>query len=111
MRGALNAFKFHLLPSMRPNDRIHLMNLMVVEKFLSGGPEEVGARFRKKGRMLPPGVAYLDSWMFADGTGCFQLMEAESVEALRPWVEAWSDLVDFEMTPVVDSKAFWSAQS
>lgn len=61
--------------------------------------------------MLPLGVEYRDSWMFADGSGCYQLMEAESVEALRPWVEAWSDLVEFEITPVLDSKAFWSSRS
>jgi hypothetical protein len=30
-------------------------------------------------------------------------MECERREDLDPWIDAWSDLVDFELVPVVDS--------
>jgi hypothetical protein len=36
-------------------------------------------------------------------------MEASNTEALRPWLEAWNDLMDFEVVPVVTSTEFWSA--
>ena len=82
------------------------MLLMVVEHFKQG-PKPVGERWREKGRMMPEGVVYHASWIEPDGSRCFQLMEAESPEALRPWMERWSDLMDFEVTPVLSSADFW----
>ena len=48
------------------------------------------------GRMLPEGLAYLDSWLEAEGDRCFQLMETSDVALLRIWSERWADLVSFE---------------
>lgn len=85
------------------------MLLMVVEHFKQG-PELVGERWQAKGRMMPDGVSYHASWLEPDGKRCFQLMEAESPEALGPWMERWSDLMDFEVTPVLTSQDFWAAR-
>lgn len=81
---------------------------MVIETFRAKCAELVGERFREKGRILPEGVIYLDSWMTEDGTRCYQLMEAPDRAALEPWLAAWSDLVDFEVTPVIQSTDYWS---
>jgi len=81
------------------------MRVMVIERFRNGDAGPVYARFAEKGRMLPEGVTYLDSWVAADGTCCYQLMECVSEEDLAPWLAAWNDLVDFEVVPVVDSAA------
>ncbi len=77
------------------------MRVMVIE--ILHDPAAVYARFAAKGRMLPAGVTYLDSWVEEGGGRCFQLMDCETLEQLQPWLDAWSDLVDFEVIPVTDS--------
>ena len=65
---------------------------------LPGCKERVYERFRNKGRMLPDGLHYIDSWLEKDGDRCFQLMETDSPELFEQWTAAWSDLVLFEIT-------------
>jgi len=60
-------------------------------------------RFEKKWRMLPVGVTYINSWLNEPVTLCYQLMETESPEALKQWMEQWNDLVEFEVVPVISS--------
>ena len=79
------------------------MRFMVIEWFRNGDPGPVYKRFVERGRMVPEGVRYVDSWVAADGTHCYQLMECEKTTDLHPWIDAWSDLVDFELVPVTDS--------
>lgn len=83
---------------------------MVIERFQNGEPSIVGDRFKKMGRMMPDDVKYVSSWMSAEGDSCFQLMEAADEGRLQPWMDAWSDLVDFEVVPVVTSDEFWKAR-
>ena len=73
------------------------MNYMVIETFEPGGKELVYERFRQKGRMLPDGLRYIDSWLEKDGDRCFQLMETDEPELFDRWTAAWSDLVLFEI--------------
>lgn len=77
------------------------MRFMVIEHF--NDARAVYARARERGRMLPDGVRYLDSWVTQDLGRCFQLLEAERREDLDPWIAKWSDLVEFEVVPVVAS--------
>jgi len=79
------------------------MRYMVVERFLHG-PAPVYARAAERGRMLPPGLAYVDSWVEADGLGrCFQLMETDDPRLFGEWIASWCDLAEFEVVPVVAS--------
>jgi hypothetical protein len=73
---------------------------MVIERFKRGQAAEVYRRFRERGRMTPPGLEYVASWVDLPFERCYQLMDAESAEALAPWIANWSDLVDFEVVPV-----------
>ena len=79
------------------------MKYMVIENFKPGMTDQVYARFREKGRMLPDGVRYLDSWLSDDRTRCFQLMAADQPELMTAWLAQWQDLIDFEIVPVQDS--------
>ena len=54
------------------------------------------------------GVTYQASWMEASGARCFQIMEAPNLEALNVWIGHWSDLVEFEVTPVLTSADYWN---
>jgi hypothetical protein len=79
------------------------MLFMVIERFKLGRVSDVYARFRERGRMLPEGLKYLNSWVDIDRTICFQLMKTEDEGLLSQWMGHWSDLVDFEVFPVVPS--------
>ena len=79
------------------------MRYMVIETY-THGPGPVYARAAERGRMLPPGLAYLESWIDERGLGrCFQLMETDDPSLFDTWTAAWSDLVEFEIVPVVTS--------
>ena len=79
------------------------MRYMVIETFVSG-PGPVYGRAREHGRLLPEGLAYLDSWIEAKGLDrCFQLMETDDPQLLDDWIARWSDLVAFEVVPVITS--------
>ena len=73
---------------------------MVIESFIENCTEKVYRRFHDKGRMLPEGLIYLDSWLTKDGTRCFQLMETEHHELFREWTEKWDDLTHFEIIEI-----------
>lgn len=84
------------------------MLFMVIERFKHGEADNIGKRFKLRGRMLPEGVTYHASWVESKGTRCFQLMEALHPESLNAWVRCWEDLVDFEIVPVLTSADFWA---
>ena len=75
----------------------------VTERYRDGDAVPVYRRFRDHGRMTPDGVEYVASWVTDDLSTCFQVMEAESREALDEWIDRWADLVDFEVVPVITS--------
>src|ERR1700694_5654431 len=80
------------------------MLYMVIERFRDHDAASVYRRFREKGRMLPDGLKYVDSWVEANFARCFQLMECDDVQLFQQWVGHWHDLVDFEIVAVNNSK-------
>ncbi len=70
---------------------------MVIERFRAGQSAAVYERFAEKGRMLPDGLTYIDSWLTAQDDTCFQLMHADRRESFDKWVARWNDLVDFDI--------------
>ena len=70
---------------------------MVVETFAPKCKPLVYERVREKGRMLPDGLRYIDSWLEKDGDRCFQLMETDSPKLFERWINEWKDLVSFEV--------------
>jgi hypothetical protein len=54
--------------------------------------------------MLPPGLAYLHSWIdMRQLDRCFQLMETDDASLFDEWTANWNDLVTFEIIPVISS--------
>ena len=84
------------------------MLYMVIERFKHGNPRLVGERFKQSGRMLPEGVFYHASWVDSTGTRCFQIMETADRKLLDAWLGRWSDLIEFEVVPVLTSADFWA---
>jgi hypothetical protein len=76
---------------------------MVIENFKNGDAVPVYRRFRDRGRMAPAGLSYVSSWVNDKLDRCYQLMETEDRALLDQWMANWSDLVDFEVHPVITS--------
>ena len=79
------------------------MQFLIVEHFRNGDPSPVYQRFRQRGRLAPEGLTYVNSWVTADLTRCYQVMECVDRDLLEQWMAAWKDLVDFEVLPVITS--------
>jgi len=78
------------------------MRYMVIERF-THGPRPVYERARERGRMLPDGLRYVESWV-EEGLGrCFQLMETDDPALFDAWTAEWADLAEFEILPVLAS--------
>jgi glutathione S-transferase len=61
-------------------------------------------RLAARGRMLPAGLVYLDSWVDADRLDrCFQLMETDDPSLFAAWLAQWDDLAECEVVPVISS--------
>ena len=80
------------------------MLFMVIERFKGRDPVPVYARLRERGRSLPEGVRYIDSWVEANFERCFQVVECDDVLLLQRWILEWRDLVEFEVVPVSASR-------
>ena len=79
------------------------MLFMVIEHFRNGDPRPVYTRFRERGRLAPEGLTYVSSWVTDDYTRCYQVMETKDRALLDQWIDQWTDLVEFEVLPVVTS--------
>jgi hypothetical protein len=81
-----------------------MMRYIVIENFKPGCKEKVYERFHEKGRMLPRGLVYIDSWLEKDGDRCFQLMETDTPGLFPLWTQRWEDLVIFEIIEIAEKK-------
>ena len=70
---------------------------MVIETFKTGGLEAIYERLHTKGRGLPEGLHFVESWLAADGSKCFQIMETGEYATFEAWMPYWADLVEFEI--------------
>jgi hypothetical protein len=81
-----------------------MMLYMIVEQFKDQDALPVYRRFRERGRLAPEGLAYVSSWVDERFHRCFQLMETDDRNLLEQWIANWSDIVDFEVFPVMTSQ-------
>jgi hypothetical protein len=79
------------------------MRYMIIESYKNQDPAPVYRRFRDRGRLAPAGLRYVSSWVTTDMATCYQIMECEDAQLLQEWIARWSDLVDFEVIPVITS--------
>jgi len=79
------------------------MLYMVIERFKNHDAVPVYRRFRDRGRMTPVGLEYLSSWVDTNLERCFQVMETSDPRLMDEWIANWSDIVDFEVVPVMPS--------
>lgn len=76
---------------------------MIIERFRPGMARPIYERLRDSGRHMPEGLAYVGSWIRDDLQVCYQVMECEDSALLDRWMSSWSDLMEFEVIPVISS--------
>lgn len=79
------------------------MLYMIIERFRNGDPTPVYRRFRERGRLAPDDLRYVNSWVTEDLRMCYQVMECDDRSLLDQWLANWTDLVDFDVIPVITS--------
>ena len=70
---------------------------MVVETFRPGCKEKIYERFFAKGRMMPEGLKYVNSWLEKDGDRCFQVMETNDRSLFQDWFERRKHLIEIDI--------------
>jgi hypothetical protein len=61
--------------------------------------QAIHQHFVDNGRMMPDGLACVDSWVEANYDRRFRLMNCDDPRLLQQWVIRWQDLVEFEFIP------------
>jgi hypothetical protein len=81
------------------------MLFIVIERFRGASVADAYWRFKEHGRLAPPELKSIGSWVTADLSRCFQILEAEDPSLVQRWVAKWVDLIEFEIFPVIDGSA------
>ena len=79
------------------------MTFMIIETLRKGKVKELYKRFADKGRQLPEGVTYINSWIDENVETCYQVMESDTIEKINEWIRLWKDVADFRVIPVITS--------
>ena len=79
------------------------MRYMVIEDFKPGKVGEIYQRLRDSGRHMPPGLVYVGSWITDDMSRCYQVMECDDRALIDEWISHWTDLMEFQVVPVISS--------
>jgi len=66
--------------------------------------DDVQQRFRETGGLPPQGVVMHGRWHCAEGLGGFVVAESDDPVAVAKWTQAWTDLLSFEVTPVLNDE-------
>ena len=68
--------------------------------------DAVHERFKATGGVPPAGVTMLGRWHDAGGNRGFLVADSGDIDAVAGWLHEWSDLLSFEITPVLTDEAF-----
>jgi hypothetical protein len=75
----------------------------VIEDFRDGEAEPVYRRFQAEGRLMGPRLSVITSVVTEDLRRCYQIMACDDRAQLDAWIARWSDLVVFQVVPVLSS--------
>lgn len=85
------------------------MNFMTVWRF---SPENAGAtieRFMETGGQPPEGINMLARWHDVAGGRGFAISEADDPILMAKWCRGWTDLMSFEVIPVLNDEQLAAA--
>jgi Protein of unknown function (DUF3303) len=64
--------------------------------------DEANARFKATGAPPPEGVKTVGRWHNLDGSGGVAIVESNDPVVLGKFIQEWSDLLEFQITPAGD---------
>lgn len=70
-------------------------------KFTTQFRDQAQKRFKETGALPPEGVKMLGRWHSVAGRKGFMIAESSDAFAIGKWVQGWTDLLSFEITPVL----------
>lgn len=73
----------------------------VTYKVAPGQRNSAQERFKNTGALPPDGVTLKGRWHSINGDHGFNLAETSDIEAFGKWIQEWSDILIFDVTPVV----------
>lgn len=74
--------------------------------YLPDTRENVHDRFRQTGGPPPDGVRMVGRWHAAEGNRGWLICESDDAEGIARWLHEWSNLISFEVTPVLTDDQF-----
>ena len=80
------------------------MKFMITFPLTHHAYKERISRFLETGAQPPQGVTMLGRWFTAGHNKGFMLAETTDSKALFRWVSQWTDLMDFEVDPVLEDQ-------
>ena len=80
------------------------MQFMVQYEFGVAQREAAEARFLETGAQPPEGVTLLGRWHDVAGRKGYMVVEADDVMPVAAYLRSWTDLLTFDITPVVSDE-------
>lgn len=62
---------------------------------------DVQKRFKSTGAPPPGGVTMKGRWHSVNGNAGYIIAESTDIDAVGTWIQEWSDLLQFEVIPVL----------
>lgn len=78
---------------------------MITETFHPNKVKQFYERFAEKGRQLPDGISYINSWIDEDIKTCYQVMESDTPEKIKEWSQHWKDLQILKIPVITSAEA------
>jgi len=78
------------------------MLFLNIYTYKEGKREAIIARRLEKGRAEPVGVKIIGEWTNLAGSGGFMVFETDKPD--YSWTLAWSDLLDMQLIPILDTE-------
>lgn len=82
---------------------------MVTWRVPPSNRNEVIKRFATDARNAPAGIKELGRWHAARGDGGYLVLETDDPKNITNWILRWSDLLPYEVEPVIGDEEFADA--
>ena len=80
------------------------MHFHITYKIKSKHRDGAQARFLETGALPPEGVTMIGRWHSVSGRMGFVLAEASDLQPVATWLQQWTDLLAFDIEPVLNDK-------
>lgn len=75
-------------------------------EYSTANRDTVHERFKQTGAPPPDAVSMIGRWHAAGGNRGFLVAEASNASVVAAWLQEWTELIDFEVTPVLTDGEF-----